>query len=84
MDNHEIIDRLKYIIREMGLTQGEFAQRIGVDSSNLSKYLNGRLPVNDSLINRVVVNMGLSKEWLVSGSDLPYAKQLVEQGDAYY
>ncbi len=75
MDNHEIIDRLKYIIREMGLTQGEFAQRIGVDSSNLSKYLNGRLPVNDSLINRVVVNMGLSKEWLVSGSDLPYAKQ---------
>ena len=75
MDNHEIIDRLKYIIREMGLTQGEFAQRIGVDSSNLSKYLNGRLPVNESLINRVVVNLGLSKEWLTRGSDLPYAKQ---------
>ena len=75
MDNSGIIDRLKYIIREMGLTQGEFAQRIGVDSSNLSKYLNGRLAVNDSLINRIVVNLGISKEWITSGTDLPYAKQ---------
>ena len=61
MDNCEIIDRVKYIIREMGLTQGEFARRIGVDSSNMSKYLNGKLPLNDSLINRIVVNLGLSK-----------------------
>ena len=75
MDNSGIIDRLKYIIREMGLTQGEFAQRIGVDSSNLSKYLNGRLAVNDSLINRIVVNLGISKEWITSGTDLPYSKQ---------
>ena len=59
MDNCEIIDRVKYIIREMGLTQGEFARRIGVDSSNMSKYLNGKLPLNDSLINRIVVNLGL-------------------------
>ena len=75
MDNCEIIDRVKYIIREMGLTQGEFARRIGVDSSNMSKYLNGKLPLNDSLINRIVVNLGLSKDWITSGSDLPYAKQ---------
>ena len=75
MDNSGMIDRLKYIIREMGLTQSEFAQRVGVDSSNLSKYLNGKLAVNDSLLNRVVVNLGLSKEWLVTGNDLPYAKE---------
>ena len=77
MDNCEIIDRVKYIIREMGLTQGEFARRIGVDSSNMSKYLNGKLPLNDSLINRIVVNLGLSKDWITTGSDLPYAKQPV-------
>ena len=82
MDNCEIIDRVKYIIREMGLTQGEFARRIGVDSSNMSKYLNGKLPLNDSLINRIVVNLGLSKDWITTGSDLPYAKQPVAMPSA--
>ena len=57
MDNCEIIDRVKYIIREMGLTQGEFARRIGVDSSNMSKYLNGKLPLNDSLINLSLIHI---------------------------
>lgn len=73
-NNDEIIQRLRYIIGEMKLTQNEFARSIGIDSSNLSKYLNGRLPVNESLINRIVVNLGLSKRWLETGDDLPYAK----------
>lgn len=74
MDNDGVIERIKYIIREMGMTRADFASRIEVDSSNLSKYLNGKLAINDSLINRIVINLGLSKEWLVSGNDLPYAK----------
>ncbi len=74
MGNEGVIERIKYIIREMGLTRGEFANRIDVDSSNLSKYLNGKLTINDSLINRIVINLGLSKEWLTTGNDLPYAK----------
>lgn len=72
--DNSVTDRIKYIIQEMGLTRAEFASRIDIDSSNLSKYLNGRLPVNESLINRIVVNLGLSKEWLTTGGDLPYAK----------
>lgn len=74
MGNDGVIERIKYIIREMGLTRSEFASRIDVDSSNLSKYLNGKLAINDSLINRIVINLGLSKEWLTTGNDLPYAK----------
>ena len=50
-NSNEIIGRLRYIIDEMHMTQNEFAQHIGIDSSNLSKYLNGRLPINESLIN---------------------------------
>lgn len=73
-ENEGVIDRIKYIIKEMRVTQHEFAKRVGVDPSNLSKYLKGRLPVNDSLVNRIVVNLGLSKEWLTTGGDLPYAK----------
>lgn len=73
-DNAGIIERIKYIIKEMGLTRTEFASRVDVDTSNLSKYLNGKLAINDSLINRMVINLGLSKEWLTTGNDLPYAK----------
>ena len=61
-------------MKELNYNQGEFAQKIDVDASNLSKYLNGRLPVSDALVNRIVVNLGVSKEWLEQGTDLPFAK----------
>ena len=73
-NNEEIIKRLRYIISEMRLTQNEFSRQVGIDSSNLSKYLNGKLAINESLINRLVINLGLSKRWLETGDDLPYAK----------
>ena len=74
MNENEIIDRIKYLMKELNYKQGEFAQKIDVDASNLSKYLNGRLPVSDALVNRIVVNLGVSKEWLEKGTDLPFAK----------
>lgn len=72
--NAEIIARIKYLMRELGVRQVQFANRIGVDTSNLSKYLNAHMPLSDSFINRIVVNLGVSKEWLVDGTDLPFGK----------
>ena len=72
--NAEIIARIKYLMKEMGVRQVQFAQRIGVDTSNLSKYLNGHMPLSDSLLNRIVVNLGVNKQWLLDGTDLPFAK----------
>ncbi len=72
--NAEIIARIKYLMKEMGLRQVQFAERIGVDTSNLSKYLNAHMPLSDSLLNRLVVNLGVSKEWLLDGTDLPFGK----------
>ena len=74
MNQQDIINRIKYLIRELNYKQADFARKIDVDTSNLSKYLNGRLPLSESLINRIVVNMGVSKQWLEEGSDLPFAK----------
>ena len=75
--NAEIIARIKYLMRELGMKQVQFAQRIGVDTSNLSKYLNAHMPLSDSFLNRIVVNLGVSKEWLLDGNDLPFAKSTV-------
>ncbi len=76
--NAEIIARIKYLMKEMGVRQVQFAQRIGVDSSNLSKYLNAHMPLSDSFLNRLVVNLGVSKEWLLDGTDLPFGKAVVK------
>ena len=72
--NAEIIARIKYLMKEMGLKQVQFADRIGVDTSNLSKYLNAHMPLSESFLNRIVVNLGVSKEWLINGTDLPFGK----------
>jgi phage repressor protein C with HTH and peptisase S24 domain len=58
----------------MGITQAEFARRIGIHQGNLSKYLKGTLPITDGLINRVALDCGVSRRWLTSGTDLPFAK----------
>ena len=44
MADSDIISRIKYLIKELNFRQTEFAKKIGVDTSNLSKYMNGRLP----------------------------------------
>ena len=71
-------------MKEMGVRQVQFAERVGIDTSNLSKYLNGHMPLSDSFLNRMVVNLGVSKEWLLDGTDLPFGKSLVriDGGDA--
>jgi len=72
--NAEVIARIKYLMKEMGMRQVQFAERIGVDTSNLSKYLNAHMPLSDAFLNRMVVNLGVSKEWLLDGTDLPFGK----------
>lgn len=69
-----VIERIKYIIKFSRMTQAQFAKHLGIDPSNLSKCLSGKLPVSQSMINRIVVDMGVSKLWLRDGTDVPFAK----------
>ena len=74
MENNEIINRIKFLISELRLKQNSFARRINTDISNFSKHLNGKLPIGDTLINRIVVNFGVSKTWLLTGEGVPFPK----------
>ena len=67
MTNEAGISRIKLLMNSLGMSQGAFAERIGIDASNFSKHLNGRLPLGENLYNRIVVAVGASKEWLVTG-----------------
>ncbi|MBD5244102.1 MAG: LexA family transcriptional regulator [Barnesiella sp.] len=72
----EIISRIRQLISMRGEGQGAFARSIGVDPTNMSKHMSGRLPITDGLINRIAVDLGVSKSWLLTGVGSPYAKQL--------
>ena len=62
-----IASRIKELIKELGISQNEFADRIRTDRSNLSKQISGKLPVGDVLVNKIVVVLGVSKLWLTEG-----------------
>lgn len=72
----QVRQRILYIIDEAsgGMSRAEVARRIGMDPSNLSKHLTGKLAVSRSLINRIVVDMGVSRRWLLSGEGVPFEK----------
>lgn len=70
-----VIDRIKYLIKLTRHTQASFSARIGVDPASLSRVLGGKNTPSEGFINRIVVNMGVSKDWLVDGSDVPFPRQ---------
>lgn len=73
MENQEvIISRIRQFAHHEGLSQAALARRLGIDPANLSKLLNGQLPVSRSFVNRMVVDVGVSKDWLLNGSGPMY------------
>lgn len=69
-----VIGRVRHLMTTTRLSQAQFAKKIGLDPANISKYINGHLPITDNLINRIVVNTGVSREWLRDGVGLPFDK----------
>ena len=55
LNDQQGIARIKLLINNLGLSQSAFAERIGIDASNFSKHLNGKLPLSDNLFNKIVV-----------------------------
>lgn len=71
-----IHDRIRYLMTSRRLSQASFGRMLGVDAAYVSKVLSGRLTLTEGFINKIVVDMGVSKQWLKHGTDTPYAKPL--------
>ena len=76
----QLIERIRFLISRLNMTQGEFARRIGVDPTNFSKILNGRLRITRNLINRIAIDLGVSLKWLETGMSLPFDKPAPNDG----
>lgn len=74
IDQAAAAGRIKFLIKKLGLSQSLFARKLGMDPANISKHLNGRLPISNGLLNRIAADLGVSKQWLLDGSGLPFAK----------
>ena len=66
--NSKIIDRIKKIISDNGLTSSSFADKIGVPRSSISHVLSGRNNPSLNLIIKILQSFdGISANYLLSG-----------------
>ena len=75
-NNLQIAERIIHILDRLpgAPKRNAIAQRLGINPSNLSKYLNGRQTITRNLINRIALEYGVSRSWLMTGEGLPYEK----------
>jgi phage repressor protein C with HTH and peptisase S24 domain len=73
-EQKEIILRIRHLLTVLGMPQSRFAARLGVNPANMSKHLSGKLPITQGLINRIALDYGVSRTWLTTGQDVPFAK----------
>src|SRR5262249_21666899 len=56
--------------QELGLTQGELANRIKVAVSAVSNYEAGRIPSDPRIFARLAAELGVQPNWLLTGEEL--------------
>ncbi len=63
-----MIERIKKIMLAENMSQGKFADEIGIINSRLSHYLSGRNNVSLDLVERILERFrGVNPEWLLFG-----------------
>lgn len=68
------LDRLRFLVNVSHRSQAQFSRLIGLDPSSLSRLLSGRMPITDQFVNRIVVNLGVSKKWFTHGEGVPFPR----------
>lgn len=70
-----VADRIMYLVERQKVSRSEFARRLKMDPSNFLKYLSGKLAMPDSVVNRIALDLGVSRAWLRDGTGAPFDKE---------
>lgn len=62
-----INERIKMLRKEIGLTQSEFAKKIGVTESAICNYENGKRAISDQTLKSIYREFNANKLWLETG-----------------
>lgn len=65
-------DRLKQLRKELGLTQQQFAKKIGTTQNVVANYEIGRRNPSNSVINNMCKTFNVNEEWLRNGDGLMF------------
>ena len=68
----DIITRIKSVIADSGMTSNAFALKVGMNSSNLSRKLNGKVPITSRDYRLICDSIGVNKDWLETGAGDKY------------
>lgn len=60
-------DRIKYLRKELGLTQSEFAEKISLKQAAIGLYENGKRNVVDRVIADICREFNVNETWLKDG-----------------
>lgn len=67
-----MIDRLKSLLRERGLTQREFATEIGISEITVSRYMHGVRSPSYSTTRAIARYFGVTIEYILGETDYKY------------
>lgn len=63
-----VVDRILQLHSLLGTNnQGELADQLGLNRSNLSQMLQGKRKIGDNVINKICVQANINKQWLLTG-----------------
>ncbi|MBQ0125298.1 MAG: helix-turn-helix transcriptional regulator [Clostridiales bacterium] len=71
--------RIKHLRCTLGLTQEQFAARIGIKRGAVANYEIGRNVPTDSVVSLIVREFGVSEEWLRYGDGEMYIRRTADQ-----
>lgn len=72
------LDRVRFLVNSSRRSQAGFSRLINLDPSTLSRILSGHMAITDQFLNRLTVNLGVSKQWLATGDGVPFPRKEAE------
>lgn len=64
----DVVDRLKKSLRHAEMDSADIAQALGVRRETVSRWLNGKVPVNTRTLQAWAVATGVDVVWLTTGA----------------
>lgn len=61
-------ERLKILLRELGISQRQFALQIGIDAGYFSRILSGKAIPSSKILLLIESVFNVNKEWMENGS----------------
>lgn len=72
-------DRIRYLRKQLDLTQQEFAERIGVKRNTIATYETGRNEPIDAVVSLICREFNVDENWLRTGDGEMFVKKTEEE-----